>query len=123
MESPLQFSIMYAAPETIRHYEAGATTVTADPAVDMWALGVIAFELLTGEPIFKPGDTQDSAMDKLSGRGMLPWEDPADVRYHSAIAHGRLRSEGVVACAATRRGAFAFVCIAMLAAVTGLIQC
>ena len=42
----------YAAPEIIAAHVAGDATVTADTGVDAWALGVIAFELLTRRPAF-----------------------------------------------------------------------
>jgi serine/threonine protein kinase len=44
----LQFSLQYAAPELIIAAGKGANGIEADGAVDVWALGVIAFELLTG---------------------------------------------------------------------------
>lgn len=46
------FTPMYAAPEVVRAYKLGSGRVTADPAQDAWALGVMAFELLTGKPAF-----------------------------------------------------------------------
>ena len=70
----LMFSIGYAAPETIAQLESGTSSIIADPAVDMWALGVIAFELLTGAALFPHGESRTAAMGKLAGRGALPWE-------------------------------------------------
>ena len=40
----------------------------------MWALGVIAFELLTGTMLFAHGESRGAAIDKLAGRATLPWE-------------------------------------------------
>ena len=48
----LTLSLKYAAPETIAALEAGCHTIHVDAAVDIWAIGVIAFELLTGERAF-----------------------------------------------------------------------
>lgn len=49
----LTLSLKYAAPETITALEAGCHTIHVDAAVDIWAIGVIAFELLTGERAFQ----------------------------------------------------------------------
>lgn len=46
------FSPTYAAPETIQAHQAGQTVVTSYAAVDAWALGIIAFELLVERPAF-----------------------------------------------------------------------
>ena len=48
------FTPAYAAPEVVTASAAGGATVTADTGVDAWALGVIAFELLTRRPVFDP---------------------------------------------------------------------
>ena len=48
----LGFTLAYAAPEVVLAADMGSKSVTADSAVDAWALGVMAFELLTGRPIY-----------------------------------------------------------------------
>jgi eukaryotic-like serine/threonine-protein kinase len=50
--APVNFTLAYGAPETVRAFVGKAGAVTADPAVDVWALGVMAWELLTGTMAF-----------------------------------------------------------------------
>ena len=54
-----------------------------DAAVDIWAVGVIAFELLTGERAF-PADNicaaecESLAQEAIAGRALLPWEGSSE---------------------------------------------
>lgn len=48
-EAGLGFSIMYAAPEVIASYRSGKRKMKVTEALDVWSLGVLAIELLTGE--------------------------------------------------------------------------
>lgn len=50
--APIGFTRSYAAPETIEAHQKGEKRVPAAAAVDAWALGVIAFELLVQRPAF-----------------------------------------------------------------------
>ena len=51
-QAPLNFTLTYAAPEVFRALVTGKADIQASPALDAWALGVMAFELLTGAPAF-----------------------------------------------------------------------
>lgn len=42
----------FSPPETAREWKRGADMTLADPKVDAWALGVIAFELLLNKSAF-----------------------------------------------------------------------
>ena len=64
----------YTPPEVIHSLEAGSRTIVADPAADMWAFGAIAYELLTGAPIFPRGTPLPDVLAQLAGRQPLPWE-------------------------------------------------
>lgn len=44
----------YAAPETAAALQRRQRTTTAEAAIDAWAMGVIAFELLLQRPAFGP---------------------------------------------------------------------
>ena len=61
--------------------EAGKKTIHVDSAVDIWAVGVIAFELLTGERAFfthstSPQESNSATQEAIAGRVPLPWEGP-----------------------------------------------
>lgn len=89
-------NLSYAAPETILAAEAANRSVVVDAAVDVWALGVIALELVAGELMFPElaaisglvdavdADAEQSglaACNSISGREKLPWEGAgAEVR-------------------------------------------
>lgn len=74
----LSFSLKYAAPEVVHALEAGEKAIRVEPAVDVWAIGVIAFELLTGERAFPSHtgarDGDQAVQDAIAGRALLPWE-------------------------------------------------
>ena len=75
---PLTYSPLYAPPEVAQADERGDRTIVADAAADMWALGVMAFELLTHQPVFHPWSTpRETVWAQLCGRAALPWEDGA----------------------------------------------
>jgi serine/threonine protein kinase len=43
---------VYAPPETIQAFHNGATSIVADSAADIWAIGVMTFELVTHRRAF-----------------------------------------------------------------------
>jgi serine/threonine protein kinase len=58
-------------------YRAGHRTIVADPAADMWALGVIAYEMLTKQRAFGPQASAEEMIARTAGEAPLPWEDPS----------------------------------------------
>eukprot|EP00892_Ulva_mutabilis_P006499 jgi/Ulvmu1/4220/UM019_0199.1 len=77
-EVGITFSPSYAPPEVALAAERGDHTIVADSASDMWALGLMAFKLLTGKPVFPPiVSTKESIWVQLCGWKVLPWEDGA----------------------------------------------
>lgn len=57
-------------------YESKEKTIVASPAMDMWALGLMAYELLTDTSAFPMGTSASAVCDQITGRQPLPWEDP-----------------------------------------------
>jgi serine/threonine protein kinase len=74
-ERKLSFSPLYAAPEIFEALEAGAKTVTADGATDIWALGVMALELLAKTSAFPADCGWDDLKAMLLGKAPMPWEE------------------------------------------------
>ena len=79
----LSFSLKYAAPEVVHALEAGSRSIEVHPAVDIWSIGVIAFELLTGERAFSilnmdAIESEQAAQEAIAGRVPLPWEGTSE---------------------------------------------
>ena len=75
---PLSFSLTYAPPEMIAAFDAGERSTAVSGATDMWALGVIAYELLTCKRAFPKALKQDQVCGL---RGVVP---PAATRVAPA---------------------------------------
>ena len=58
----------------IRAAEAGAPTMLAAEVVDVWGIGVMAWELLTATRAFPATVRTATVADMLAGRVQLPWE-------------------------------------------------
>lgn len=68
----------------------------ASAALDMWSVGVVAFELLTGQRIFAPAESEQSIRDRLMGRAPLPWED--ELRSTALISKLKGLKRSVLKC-------------------------
>eukprot|EP00892_Ulva_mutabilis_P002846 jgi/Ulvmu1/12562/UM091_0003.1 len=83
--APMSYTLVYAAPEIAATMAGGASSVVVDPAVDAWALGVVAFELLSGLSTFDVlNDGKTVVMEQLQGSRELPWEG-ARLRAQPAV--------------------------------------
>jgi serine/threonine protein kinase len=65
----------YAAPEVVRAYE-DSSKLEVSAAQDVWALGVMAYEAMVGQPSF-PRHTRASVVFQCAhGTRLYPWERP-----------------------------------------------
>ena len=54
-------------------YQQGKSTITVSAAVDVWAFGVIGYELLAQE-LWCAGLSQEQMVAAITTEGQLPWE-------------------------------------------------
>ena len=66
-----------------------------DPAVDAWALGVMAYELLTRSRVF-PAGTRQLVEETMEGQHLLPWEDTANPKHGVNMRRLGWMKEGVL---------------------------
>ena len=93
---PLAYTLNYAPPEVIRAKERGDTHLVVAEAADVWALGLIAFELLVGVHAFEMQTTTD-IVEGLCGRRPLLWEEAGPDAAARLANLGVLKST-VLAC-------------------------
>lgn len=86
---PVSFTLKYAAPETVQAFTRGREAVVADTAVDMFAFGIMCFELLTRRPYYPKECSGQEVGEMLSGSRRLPHESMDDA---TARRLGVLRS-------------------------------
>eukprot|EP00892_Ulva_mutabilis_P000976 jgi/Ulvmu1/1087/UM106_0003.1 len=77
--APLRFTLAYAAPEVTAASHRNDKRMECRAALDVWSLGVIAFELLTGAPAYDlMEEGAPGVAARLLGEAPLPWEGMAD---------------------------------------------
>jgi serine/threonine protein kinase len=74
-----------AAPEVVRAAESASPVVTADTATDIWALGVLAYELLNSSHVFPVGTPQEMIRKAIFGIEPMPWEENSEIEEISPL--------------------------------------
>ena len=90
-QKPLSFSILFAPPEIAAVVAAQQRTSVVSSAADVWALGIMAWTLLTGRLPYAHGV---EIMPKLLGEQIFPWEQRLDqeTEYKLGILEPSVRS-------------------------------
>jgi Protein tyrosine and serine/threonine kinase len=73
--APLSISTRWSSPEIQKARDRKQETMEASTASDVWAFGVMGYELLTEKTAFAPGMPKGTIRRMLIGRAPLPWED------------------------------------------------
>jgi serine/threonine protein kinase len=71
---PEDYDRRYAAPEVL-HSKQKSQQVTTDPSQDIWALGMLAYEVLTGDRVFPDGDN-GTILKHANALSPYPWSRP-----------------------------------------------
>ncbi|KAF6257061.1 kinase-like domain-containing protein [Scenedesmus sp. NREL 46B-D3] len=83
MVVPEVFSLEYCAPEVAAAVAGGDRAMVACGAADMWAVGVIAYQLATGQPFYPASWSNEDIWRALLGLSPLPSER-VDIMAHAA---------------------------------------
>lgn len=74
--SRLTFSVSYSPPETLMTLRSGARSIKSDPATDIWAIGLVAYELIHRQRAFREFSwTFTDVLDAAAGAKAYPWEE------------------------------------------------
>lgn len=62
--APIEYTLRYAAPEVVSLHLKKSAFIVAHPSSDLWALGLIFWEVLTGEPLFGQKYSEEEVLVK-----------------------------------------------------------
>jgi serine/threonine protein kinase len=83
------YSPQYVAPEVLAAYHSNAADYAVTGAEDIWALGIIAFELLTDQTAFPLGMATEEIEAQILGYEEAPWEAPSRKSRERMRAFGK----------------------------------
>ena len=70
---PPHCDLHYAAPEVVLAFEDGRA-LAAHPSADVWSIGVVAYEALTGNSLFSDSASLEQVSEHANGFQPYPWE-------------------------------------------------
>ena len=70
----MAYTLRYAPPEVVTADALGESRMAAHPSVDVWALGILALELLAGRRAFRGATPDATVREQIMGGTPLPWE-------------------------------------------------
>lgn len=100
-------SLAYAAPEAVNALRRGESTIHATEALDLWAVGVMAFELLTDTAVFPPFTPKEHVLRVAAGAAagggpdapLYPWEGDSEAAA-AARSHLKRLEPSIMRCLA-----------------------
>jgi serine/threonine protein kinase len=71
-ETFISCTLAYAAPEAVAAFAKGETRILVTSSLDVWSLGVVFYEFLTGSRVLGP--SRDGIFAAAVGQVLYPWE-------------------------------------------------
>ncbi|GMH38877.1 hypothetical protein BSKO_06775 [Bryopsis sp. KO-2023] len=88
-KAPIEYTLRYAPPEVLMEHASDATEIIAKPSLDIWSLGLIFWEVLTGDPLFGPEYSEEEVMAMLMGVEQMPYEKDPQIWNHIQLPSAR----------------------------------
>ena len=82
--APLSYTLRYAAPEVLQAVMQGKQDVVRDPAMDMWSVGVVIYEIYTGKRLFDPELSNQAVAALLASKEELVLEGLVNVEENAS---------------------------------------
>ena len=74
-----EYTLRFAPPELAIALSKGEKVTAAHQSADVWAVGVMAYEIITGETFFPPGASSEDMKAMLTGQQPFPHEVSPEV--------------------------------------------
>jgi hypothetical protein len=94
-EAGISCTLAYAAPEAVAAFKKGETRMLVTGALDVWSLGIIFYEFLTGSHIFTC--SPDDIFAAAAGQVLFPWEEQGSLQQRAHMRRLGLLKELILA--------------------------
>jgi serine/threonine protein kinase len=95
VEAGISCTLAYAAPEAVAAFKKGETRMLVTGALDVWSLGIIFYEFLTGSHIFTC--SPDDIFAAAAGQVLFPWEEQGSLQQRAHMRRLGLLKELILA--------------------------